>query len=214
MAIRPKALVARFGVAALIVSGAIATAGVASATPQATSATPHATGHFATPKAGTIVKGALKKGTKLVFRGTINGIPITVSCTAFKANGKVPKTGLTIGIPPPSITGCTDSLGGKDTIKDNATDGTWRVTETIASSGDKVSLVVPKAGATFTSTVVSGCKVTAAPTARAAIVGKYNNVNTATVSKAKIPVSGKGCTATAATVTSTIIFTPDLKGVA
>ncbi|HEV8064457.1 MAG TPA: hypothetical protein VGP46_06480 [Acidimicrobiales bacterium] len=166
------------------------------------------------PAAGTTVKAALKKGTDLIFKGTINGIPITVHCTSFTGSGKIPKTGLTIDIPPPAITGCTDTLGGKDTIKENSKNGSWKVTETIASGGDKVTLGIPKAGATFSSSIVSGCTVTAAPSGAAGVTGSYNNVNTATISGAKIPVSGKGCTATAATVTSTVIFTPDVEGAA
>ncbi len=171
--------------------------------------------HFSTPKPGTTIHGNLKSGTTLDFAGTINGVPITVMCTKFTATGKAPSTGLTVTLSaPPTISGCTDSLGGGDTITTNQTNGKWKVIETLASTGDKVSLEVPKAGATFKSNVLSGCVITAAPSGTAKITGKYNNKNTVTDSNAPVPVKGSGCTASSpAKATGTIILTPNVVGV-
>lgn len=170
--------------------------------------------HFTTPSPGSKITGNLKAGTKMTFAGTINGLPITVTCTTFTGSGVAPPTGLTVSIAPPTIGGCTDTLGGTDTVKTNATNGGWKVTEVIPTTNkDKIKLTIPKAGATFASSIVSGCLITAAPTKAAAVSGSYNNINTATVSKAPIPVSASGCTASSATTTATVVFSPNVTGV-
>jgi hypothetical protein len=164
------------------------------------------------------VIGNLKAGTKLTFNGTVNGLPITVTCTTFHAQGTLPNSGLTATIAPPTISGCTDTIGGTDTVKTNQTNGKWQVTfvdsasETAAepNSGDQVQLVIPKAGAVFTDSVLSGCTITAAPTGPAPVTGTYNDVNTDSVSKASIPVSATGCTATAASATGTVVISPNI----
>ncbi len=173
--------------------------------------------HFSSPS-GTVVTGTNKAGTDITFKGTINGLPITVNCTSFKASGKLPATGLSVTLSaPPAITGCKDTLGGTDTIKTNQTNGKWKVVEidaandenaTEPNTGDKVSLVVPKAGATFTSSIVSGCTITAAPTKPASITGPYNDNGTVSDSNAPIPVSASGCSASTATVSGTILLSP------
>ena len=153
-------------------------------------------------KPGTTVTGTSKS---VVFKGTIDGAPITVTCTGFKDSGTVKsgdKTSMSIGRP--SITGCHDTLGGKDTI---ATSGSWRLT--VNKSGSTVSLVIPKDGAVFTSSVLKSCKVIAAPNGPAPVPGAYSAANgTVKSSNAKIPVKGSGCTATAASETATITLSP------
>jgi len=179
--------------------------------------------HFSLAK-GATVSGALKTGTNMVFKGTINGVPITVNCTSFSASGKIPATGLVVTVGPPAISGCTDSLGGTDTIKTNATNGTWKVSEIDLandeagtepnSTGDRVKLTIPKAGASFSSTILSGCVVTAAPTAAVGVTGKYNDVSTDTVTNAKIAVSSTGCSAASpTTVSATVILSPSVHDV-
>jgi len=155
---------------------------------------------------------SLKPGTKVtgtskhvVFKGTINGVPITVTCTSFKDSGTV-KSGdkTSMAVAAPSITGCTDSLGGKDTIK---TTGSWKLT--VNSSGSTVDLVIPKDGATFTSSVLSSCKVIVAPTKPVGVAGAYSSTKgTVTSKNAKIAVKGSGCTASTASETATIAFSP------
>ncbi len=85
-----------------------------------------ATGAYASLPIGTTVTGALKSGTAMTFKGDIDSIPITVSCTGFSASGKVTKATDTLPLSaPPSITGCTDSSGGTDTV---TTSGAWKIT--------------------------------------------------------------------------------------
>jgi len=154
-------------------------------------------------KPGTTITGTSKS---VVFKGTINSVPITVTCTGFKDSGTVKtgdKTSMSVGRP--SITGCHDTLGGKDTI---TTSGSWRLT--VNKSGTTVSLVIPKDGAVFVSSVLKSCKVIAAPNGPAPVPGAYSKANgTAKSTNAKIPVKGSGCTATAASETATIKFSPN-----
>jgi hypothetical protein len=167
--------------------------------------------HFT--NAGATVTGNLKSGTTMTFNGTIDGLPVTVTCTTFTGSGKVPSTGLTVSLAAPKISGCTDSLGGTDTVK---TTGTWKLTEVDAANDetatepntDKVKLTVPKAGGSFSSSIVNGCTVTAAPTGPASITGSYNDKGTDTVKNASIPVSGSGCAASTSAVTATVVLSP------
>jgi hypothetical protein len=164
------------------------------------------TAAFATLGPNVTVTGTLKSGTKMTFKGDIDSIPITVSCTNFSASGKTgssPSTTVPLTAPP-TINGCTDSLGGTDTINTNQTNGTW----SLSAKGKKMTLNIPKAGATFTSSVESGCTITAAPNGAIGVKGKYNNKNTDTVKNAKIATSGSGCTSTAASTSATVILSP------
>ncbi len=161
------------------------------------------TAAFASLKAGTAVTGNLQSKTKVTFKGDIDSVPITVSCTTFTVKGKVAsKASDTMPLSaPPTISGCKDNSGGTDTIK---TAGAW--TATIAKT--TLTLNIPKDGATFKSTILSGCTITVAPTAAVKVTGKYNGKNTDTVTNAKIPTKGTGCTSTTATATATEILSP------
>lgn len=156
---------------------------------------------------------SLKPGTKVtgtsssvVFKGTINGVGITVTCKSFKDTGTVKsgdKTSMPVGAP--SITSCKDSLGGTDTI---TTSGKWKLT--VNSSGKTVSLVIPKDGAVFTSSVLSSCKVIAAPNGPVPVSGAYSSSKgTVKSSNAPIAVKGSGCTASTASETATIKLSPN-----
>jgi hypothetical protein len=161
------------------------------------------TAAFASLPAGTTVTGSLKSGTDMTFKGDIDSIPITVSCTKFSASGKVPKKKSdTVTLSkPPTINGCTDSSGGTDTI---TTSGTW----TLTIAAKTLTLGIPKAGATFKSSILSSCTIIAEPSAAAGVKGKYNGKNTDTVTNAKIKTKGSGCTSTTATTTATVILSP------
>ena len=168
--------------------------------------------------AGTIVKGALVSGTKMVFNGKVDGTSVTVKCTKFASAGKIPAKGLTVTLSaPPTISGCTDSAGGTDTVKTNQTNGAWKMREVDAASdesatepnsGDKLKLIIPKRGAVFSSSLLAGCKITVAPSGPASVTGKYNDINTDTVTKAPVPVSASGCTASGTTATAKVILSP------
>lgn len=170
-----------------------------------------ATTALASLPAGTKVTGNLKTGTDMTFAGNINGVPITVSCTKFTGTSVVPKTpSYTVSLKtPPTISGCTDSLKGKDTITTNATNGKWKLTISKASPYS-VTLVIPKDGATFSSSLLPSCVITAAPTATVNVKGSYSpTAGTDTVTKQPIPVKGTGCTATSSTTSATVVFTPN-----
>jgi hypothetical protein len=153
---------------------------------------------------GTKVTGT---SSDVVFTGTIDSVPIKVTCTSFTDSGTVTKKDkTTMAVAAPSITGCTDDLGGTDTI---TTSGKWELK--VNSAGTELSLVIPKDGAKFTSSVESGCTVTAAPTKAADVTGKYNKTKgTVTDTKAKIPTKGTGCTtAKDSDETATVTFSPN-----
>jgi hypothetical protein len=153
-------------------------------------------------KPGTTVTGTSKH---VVFKGSIDGVGITVTCTGFKDSGtltKSDKTSMSVGRP--SFSGCTDSLNGKDTI---TTTGSWKLS--VNKSGSTVSLVIPKDGATFVSSALKSCKVIAAPNKPAPVSGSYSSsAGTVKSTNANIPVKGSGCSATAASETATITFSP------
>jgi hypothetical protein len=178
------------------------------------------TGDHFSLAAGTVVTSALKSGTKVTFKGSIDGVAITVTCTTFTASGKIPATGLTVPLSaPPTISGCKDTLGGTDTVKTNTTNGKWKlrekdVTTTADSaepnSGDKAILTIPKAGATFVSSFLPTCTVTTAPSGPANVTGTYDDINTIQDTNASIPTSGSGCTTTAASETATVVLSPNV----
>jgi hypothetical protein len=161
---------------------------------------------YASVAPGTTVTGT---SSSTVFNGTIDGVAISVTCTNFTDSVVVPAGAKkTLDIPPATINGCTDTLGGTDTIKTNDKDGKWELKTN--GAGTKLTLVIPEKGATFTSSVLSGCKITAAPTAAVDVVGTYNSSNgTDTVTNAPIAVKGKGCSATSASTTTTVTFSPN-----
>jgi hypothetical protein len=158
--------------------------------------------------------GSVKPGTKVTaknvgnvtFTGTLEGVPITVTCKSFTDSVTVTSSDKTsAAIPPPKITKCTDSSTGTDTI---ATTGKWKLT--VNSSGTTVTLVVPKDGATFKSSIFPGCVVQVAPKGPVNIAGSWNSSNGEdTVSGDTIAVTGKGCSASNATATATEKFTPN-----
>jgi hypothetical protein len=161
----------------------------------------------ATPPAGTVVTGNLKSGTDMTFVGHINGLAITVTCTTFTGSATAPPTpSKTVDLNgPPTVSGCTDSLTGTDTVKTNSTNGPW---ELKSSGKKKVSLIIPKAGATFTSSFLPSCTVTAAPKKAVTVKGTYDGTSTDTVTNGKIATSGSGCSSTVATTSATVVFSP------
>jgi len=81
------------------------------------------------------------------------------------------------------------------------------------NKGDKLRLTIPKAGATFSSSIVSGCTITAAPTGPASVNGTYNDASTDTVKSASIPVTGAGCSASSSTLSATVVLSPSIHDV-
>lgn len=170
--------------------------------------------------------------TNITFKGTINGVAITVTCTVASLSGTTPASGLgPVNISNPtfgsSAAPCKDSAGGTDTVTTNSTNGPWQLTfcdeandegivigsttdepaghpghtgDASCKTGDALQITIPKAGATFRSTALSGCTITAAPSGSANISGAYDDVNTLTFSSASIPVSGSGCFASSSAI--------------
>jgi hypothetical protein len=139
-----------------------------------------ATAAYATLPGGTTVTASLKPGTNITFVGKINSVPITVTCTSFSASGQTPSPPSdTVTLAnPPQITGCTDSTGGGDTIVTNQKNGSWVLTGKGKKAPYKLTLLVPKAGATFTSNIIPGCVITAAPSKPGKVTGSYDGNNT------------------------------------
>jgi hypothetical protein len=148
--------------------------------------------------------------TNITFKGTINFLPITVTCTSSTMKFTTPASGLgPVNLTTsPTYSGCTDTLGGTDTV---TTSGTWTITYVDAAndstasepqtSGDSLNIVMPKDGATFTSTAVSSCVVTASPNGTTTISATYNeSTGVATITNASIPTSGSGCTSSSSTM--------------
>jgi hypothetical protein len=107
---------------------------------------------------------------------------------------------------PPTFSGCTDSFGGTDTV---TASGTWTLVFTDAAGderaekpGDTVTLNIPQAGLTTTSSVAPGCTVTDAPTGPARLSASYDDSGTATFTSNSVPISGSGCTTSADAVFS------------
>jgi hypothetical protein len=168
---------------------------------------------YAGPKtlpAGTVVTGNLETGTNMTFKGDIDSVAVTVTCTTFTASGKVPAgTPKKVNLSkPPTIKGCTDTLGGHDTITTNQTNGKWSLSITGKASAYKMILHMPKAGATFKSSILSSCVITAAPTKAVSITGSYDGNDTDTVTNAPIATSGSGCTSTTATTSAIVVLSP------
>ncbi len=145
--------------------------------------------------------------SKVSFAGTVDGFALDVTCTKFLAAGKTPADGLSVTLPTaPTFSGCTDSLGGTDTV---TTAGKWKLVAN--STGTSFSLSLPVKSATFTSSLLSGCVITTTPTKAGTIKGKYNNLNTITITKASFALSGAGCSTSAtATATTTVTLSPDV----
>ena len=161
-----------------------------------------ATVAYASQPVGTVITGNLKSGTTVTFAGDIDSVPITVTCTTFTVKGTVTSASDTLPLTsPPTISGCTDSSGGTDTI---TTSGSWSAT----LAKKTLTLNAPKDGATFKSSILSGCTITAFPKKAGKIKGKYNGSNTDTVTNAKVATSGSGCTSTTAKSTATEVLSP------
>lgn len=160
--------------------------------------------HFSNP--GVTDTGSLVSGTDLVFSGgTIDGVGVTVSCSTFIATGTVPAKGLVVTLSsPPTISGCSDNLGGTDTVTTSKSG--WKLEAN--KTGTTATLVQPKKSATFTSTALSSCTVTAGPSK---IAGSYNDLNAETITDGgPIKTVGKGCTTAGSTVASaSITFSAD-----
>lgn len=141
----------------------------------------------------------VSNSTNITITGAINGFPITVTCTSVTMTAKTRTSGLTADVTSgPKFTGCTDNLGGTDTV---TVSGTWTLTlidstsetQTEPNSGDQLAINIPAGGAKFVSSHFSSCTITTG--ASSPTSSSFNDKNTATFSNANVNVSGSGCTA-------------------
>jgi hypothetical protein len=167
---------------------------------------------------------------------------ITVTCTHSAAGGTPPARAAGLAAfaisPLPvfndgktstgTIKPCTDNLGGTETTTTNNLNGKWTIreidnaseTETSVepNSGDRLVVIVPKAGAIVKTS--EGCTITVAPSGAVAVFGAYtdgvNGVYRFTVAITNLPihVSGGAACPTAATTSSfhaVYTFTPAVR---
>jgi hypothetical protein len=150
---------------------------------------------LATGTTGYAVPNSLPHGTtvdivgNLHFTEGINGVLVKVRCSSFIASGVIGGPAHLNFTASPTISGCTDSLSGTDTITTNSTWFLAAVTATVMKLG------IPTAGATFTSTALAGCTITWASSGLVKLTGTYNGVNTETITDQPLVASGAGCAA-------------------
>jgi hypothetical protein len=202
---------------------AVIGAGAAIAIPVAQAVTAPDTDDSIAP-ASTATSAALKVKTAFKASASVSGIPVTVSCSSLTFSFTTPASGFgPMDLSTPQFTGCKDNFGGKDTVTTDPNAGSWTLTFTDAKSdeslegnplgaSDTMTLGVPQNAGTFTSTLLSGCTGHIAPNGPATLTGKYNDKGQYTLSGAKLPISGTGCTTPAtAGVSATIIVSPSFK---
>ncbi|MFC5182895.1 hypothetical protein [Actinomadura harenae] len=145
------------------------------------------------------------------FAGSLGGLfNFSVTCQTATVAFDTPASGygpvnLNPGTPSnPSFVNCKDNFGGTATITPH---GVWTLSATGGSS-PTVTVTIPTGGATFTTSTLPGCTVTAAPSAPAPISGPYTNPPTASMAlSASVPFSGVGCGSLSPTGSVTGTFT-------
>jgi hypothetical protein len=163
---------------------------------------------------GINVSSKLKPNTVTTFSATIATVPVTLTCTSastsFVASTTSPALG-PVNVSNPVFTGCTDSLGGTDTVKSNSTNGRWTATfvdgpndeTTEATAADQIKIGIPKAGQTVTSSKFANCTITVAPSAAASVPGAYDDKGTLTITNQPVMFSTSAlCPGGAATGTA------------
>jgi hypothetical protein len=155
----------------------------------------------------TVTSGSpLPKGTKVTCTSSITKFVLTT-----KGGGLGP-----LPISNPSFTGCTDNLGGTDTLTSNSTNGAWTstyVNAATASASNMLKIGIPKAGQTLKSSVAPNCTLTVDPTAAGSVSGTYDNAGNFRITGAVINFSATGPTGACpfGTGTGTATFTTGLK---
>ncbi|MFC4909020.1 hypothetical protein [Actinomadura gamaensis] len=140
--------------------------------------------------------------TNVKFSGTLSGLSFSVSCTKSTLTFTTPSSGYgPVNTSDPVFGGtCKDSFGGTATVKTNHTNGPW--TLLAIATGPKVQATMPKAGATFSTTTLPGCVVTAAPTGPVTLTGNFDNsTGTWHLVNAPVAFSASGCGAVSPTGT-------------
>lgn len=139
---------------------------------------------------------------------TFDGIHVTLNCDAVKATVVTPSDGLSAGlVNPPQLgtsAGCADAIAGFDKV---STSGSWYFT--LDSEGTAGSVTMAAGGAVIRFNAEPSCVMTMSPQSPTKLKGSYNGTDTLTLNKAKVPISGSGCTPSkTAEVSATIVLTP------
>lgn len=123
-----------------------------------------ATGSYVLKPAGKHVSVKVTEKTKFAFNAKFDGQKASMLCKGFSSTGVTPHAGLVLKIQPPRFSGCTDSLGGKDTITTNLEHGSWKLSFAAPKAGKiAVRLGIPEKGARLVSTFDPYCVIVAGP---------------------------------------------------
>jgi hypothetical protein len=148
---------------------------------------------------GVNVTANLKPNSNAVLSGTTGPLTgLVTTCTASSTGFQLTTSGGGLGpftITNPSFTGCSDNLGGTDTITSNSTNGPWTATyvnSTGAPNPDKIKLGIPKAGQTLVSSVAPSCTLTIFPAGAGSINGNYDNAGNLRINNQTIKYTAAG----------------------
>jgi hypothetical protein len=163
------------------------------------------------------VSAKLKATTNAVLTGQTGPLTGVVStCTASTTKFQMNTKGGGLGpftLTNPTFTGCTDNLGGTDTLTSNNTNGPWTATyvnSTGSPNPDQIRIGVPQAGQTLVSTFAPSCTVTLFPAAAGSVLGSYDNAGNLQITNQTLSYDAEG-TCPTGTGTGTASFSTALK---
>jgi hypothetical protein len=182
---------------------------------QASSASP-ALSHLKSNGTGRLQTASL--GGPLVINVVTSNLgSFTATCTGISTTFNIPKATQIYSTPmalitqpsgqPIDVTGCTDSLGGTDTI---TSAGHWQITYVRVGTKNKLKVQLPLNAATLSSSILPACVLALNTSTTSSWTLKYNNpptgVGTGTIKAGQVPgvvTPGGGCPS-GMTVTETL----------
>jgi hypothetical protein len=141
---------------------------------------------------GVKVSAKLKSNSQTTLSASLQGIPVVVNCKASTTSFVLSSDGAGLGpipITTPTFSTCTDSLGGKDTVKGFNQWSTQYNNPNQDFAGNSITINIPQDGQTLTTSVAKGCVITVAPDGPASITGAYDNSGTLTFNNQPVPFS-------------------------
>jgi hypothetical protein len=141
------------------------------------------------------VTTALNTNTVTQFTGTTGPLKgLITTCTKSATGFTLASRG---GLGPfaltaPTFTGCTDNLGGTDTIKSKAGWTNTYVNSAGSPAPDQIKIGIPKAGQTLVSSIAPACTVTVQPAAAGSVLGSYDNAGHLRLTSQVITYSAAG----------------------
>jgi hypothetical protein len=156
---------------------------------------------YASVSPGTTVTAS---SARLSLNFEVNGVADTVTCDEF-TDTFVVTSGESIDatIPPPTVAHCTDALAPDQvdsavTVTTSDKNGSWMLEAAQFGSGGcsdscVLGLLIPKAGATVASSLMSSCKAIQAPDGGQLLTGKYDpSTGMLKFKNTLVPVGSKG----------------------